>query len=70
MIGKGRKLPDILSEMKMVAEGGKTAQAAYELAKKHNSEMPITEQIYRVLYEDKSPKDAVMDLMTRRVKEE
>ena len=70
MIGKGRKLPDILSEMKMVAEGVKTAQAAYELAKKHNSEMPITEQIYRVLYEDKSPKDAVMDLMTRRVKEE
>lgn len=70
MIGKGRKLPDILSEMKMVAEGVKTARAAYELAKKHNSEMPITEQIYRVLYEDKSPKDAVMDLMTRRVKEE
>ncbi|MBI3755288.1 MAG: glycerol-3-phosphate dehydrogenase, partial [Deltaproteobacteria bacterium] len=33
-------------------------------------EMPITEQVYRVLYENKSPKDAVMDLMTRRVKEE
>lgn len=70
MIGKGRKLPDILSEMKMVAEGVKTAQAAYGLAKKHNIQMPIAEEIYRVLYEDKSPKDAVMDLMTRRVKEE
>ena len=70
MIGKGRKLPDILSEMKMVAEGVKTAQAAYELAKKHTIQMPIAEEIYRVLYEDKSPKDAVMDLMTRRVKEE
>ena len=70
MIGKGRKLPDILSEMKMVAEGVKTAEAAYGLAKKHGVEMPITEQVYRVLYENKSPKDAVMDLMTRRLKEE
>ncbi|MBI3399599.1 MAG: NAD(P)H-dependent glycerol-3-phosphate dehydrogenase [Deltaproteobacteria bacterium] len=70
MIGKGQKLPDILSEMKMVAEGVKTAEAAYALAKKHGVEMPITEQVYRVLYENKSPKDAVMDLMTRRVKEE
>ncbi len=70
MIGKGKKLPDILSEMKMVAEGVKTAEAAYGLAKKHGVEMPITEQVYRVLYENKSPKDAVMDLMTRRLKEE
>jgi glycerol-3-phosphate dehydrogenase (NAD(P)+) len=70
LIGKGRKLPDILSEMKMVAEGVKTAEAAYALAKKHGVEMPITEQVYRVLYENKSPKDAVMDLMTRRLKEE
>ncbi len=70
LIGKGRKLPDILSEMKMVAEGVKTAEAAYALAKKNDVEMPITEQVYRVLYENKSPKDAVMDLMTRRLKEE
>ncbi|MBI5047761.1 MAG: NAD(P)H-dependent glycerol-3-phosphate dehydrogenase [Deltaproteobacteria bacterium] len=70
LIGKGGKLPDILSEMKMVAEGVKTAEAAYALAKKHGVEMPITEQVYRVLYENKSPKDAVMDLMTRRLKEE
>lgn len=70
MIGKGRKLKDILSEMKMIAEGVKTAEAAYALSKKQGVEMPITEQVYRVLYEDKSPKDAVMDLMTRRLKEE
>ncbi|MBI5327680.1 MAG: NAD(P)H-dependent glycerol-3-phosphate dehydrogenase [Deltaproteobacteria bacterium] len=70
LIGKGIKLPDILSEMKMVAEGVKTAEAAYALAKKHGVEMPITEQVYRVLYENKSPKHAVMDLMTRRLKEE
>ncbi len=70
LIGKGCKLSDILSEMKMVAEGVKTAKAAYELAKKYGVEMPITEQVYCVLYEDKSPKDAVMDLMTRRLKGE
>src|SRR3989338_8438253 len=70
MIGKGRKLNDILSEMKMVAEGVKTAKAAYELAKKYGVEMPITEQVYYVLYKNKSPKDAVMDLMTRRLKGE
>ena len=70
MIGKGGKLKDILSEMKMVAEGVKTAKATYELAKKYGVEMPITEQVYRVLYEDKAPKDAVMDLMTRRLKGE
>lgn len=70
MIGKGKKLSNILSEMKMVAEGVKTSKAAYELAKKHGIEMPITEQVYRVLYEDKPPMDAVMDLMTRRLKQE
>ena len=70
MIGKGGKLKDILSEMKMVAEGVKTAKAAYELAKKYEVEMPITEQVYYVLYKNKSPKDAVMDLMTRRLKGE
>ncbi|HKZ46718.1 MAG TPA: NAD(P)H-dependent glycerol-3-phosphate dehydrogenase [Thermodesulfobacteriota bacterium] len=70
LIGKGCKLNDILSEMKMVAEGVKTAKAAYELAKKYEVEMPITEQVYYVLYKNKSPKDAVMDLMTRRLKGE
>lgn len=70
MIGKGRKLHDILSEMKMVAEGVLTAKAAYGLAIKYNVEMPIVKQVYSVLYEDKSPLDAVMDLMMRRLKEE
>lgn len=70
LLGKGQKLPDILSEMRMVAEGIKTSEAAFDLAQKNNIEMPITEQVYRVLYENKSPKDAVMELMTRRLKEE
>jgi len=70
MIGKGQKLSDILSQMKMVAEGVNTAKAAYELSLRHGVEMPITEQIYHVLYKHKLPKSAVTELMTRRLKEE
>jgi len=70
MIGQGRKLSEILAEMKMVAEGVKTAKAAYELSRKHDVDMPITEEVYNVLYKDKPARDAVMHLMTRRLKEE
>jgi glycerol-3-phosphate dehydrogenase (NAD(P)+) len=70
MIGQGRRLSDILSEMKMVAEGVNTSKAAYELSMKYGVEMPITEQIYKALYKDKPPKDAVNELMTRRLKGE
>ena len=69
-LGQGRKLGEILSEMKMVAEGVKTAKAAYGLAKKYNVTMPITEQVYNLLYEDKDPKSVVRELMTRGLKSE
>jgi len=69
-IGKGRKLQDILNEMVMVAEGVQTTVSAYELAKIKQVEMPITEQIYLTLFEGKSPHQAMLDLMTRRSKEE
>lgn len=69
-LGKGEKLSSILGEMKMVAEGVKTAKAAYLLAKKMNIDMPITEKIYRILYEDLDPKTAVAGLMARELKEE
>jgi len=69
-IGKGRKLQAILDDMVMVAEGVKTTQSAYELAKKMNIEMPITDQIYLTLFEDKSPYQAMLDLMTRESKSE
>jgi len=69
-LGQGTSLPDILSEMKMVAEGVKTAKAAYGLAKKYGVEMPITEQVYRLLYEDTTPQDVVRTLMTRDLKSE
>lgn len=64
-IGKGRKLADILDEMTMVAEGVKTAKSAHQLMKKTGVEMPILEQMYQILFRDKSPLQAVKDLMTR-----
>ena len=67
-IGKGRKLDDILSEMVQVAEGVKTTLSAYEISKKRNVEMPITEQIYLTLFENKAPMEAMYDLMTRASK--
>lgn len=67
-IGRGRKLEEILQEMVMVAEGVRTTESAYELAERHHVEMPITREVYRVLFEGKSPRQAVYDLMTRRAK--
>jgi len=54
----------------MVAEGVATTRAAYALAKKLRVEMPITEQIYYVLYKNKSPQKALRDLMVRQKKSE
>jgi glycerol-3-phosphate dehydrogenase (NAD(P)+) len=69
-LGKGLKLEEILSEMNMVAEGVKTTESAYNLAKKHNVEMPILEQIYEILYEKKDCAIAVKDLLKRELKDE
>ncbi len=69
-LGLGRKLNDILGSMSMVAEGVKTTKSAFELAKIHNVEMPITNQMYYILFEDKEPAKAVYDLMTRSLKPE
>ncbi|NUM52484.1 MAG: NAD(P)-dependent glycerol-3-phosphate dehydrogenase [Candidatus Hydrogenedentes bacterium] len=69
-IASGMKLDDILASSPMVAEGVRTARAALALAKKRNIEMPITEQVYRVLYENANARDAVIALMTRDTKPE
>jgi len=69
-LAKGQKLLDILSEMKMVAEGVKTTEAVNTLRRQLGIEMPITEQIYAVLYQDKDPSQAVRDLMGRSLKDE
>jgi glycerol-3-phosphate dehydrogenase (NAD(P)+) len=66
-LGKGRKLDEIISGMHgMVAEGVLTTNAAVGLARKKNVEMPITEQMYAILHDGKSPKESMRELMTRR----
>jgi glycerol-3-phosphate dehydrogenase (NAD(P)+) len=64
-LAKGDKLPDILATMKMVAEGIYTTRSVHAKAQEMNVSMPITAEIYRVLYEDKSPMEAVKELMMR-----
>jgi glycerol-3-phosphate dehydrogenase (NAD(P)+) len=69
-IGKGKTIADIKKHMRMVAEGIPTAKSAYMLSKKFSVEMPITEQVYAVLYKKKDPLLAVKELMTRQKKQE
>ncbi|MEN8151030.1 MAG: NAD(P)H-dependent glycerol-3-phosphate dehydrogenase [Planctomycetota bacterium] len=69
-IGRGERVRDILDSMTMVAEGVPTTKAVVKLAKRHGIEMPIAEQIHRVLFHGKSPKNAVRDLMLRTPKSE
>ncbi len=64
-IGKGRSLEEALAAVKMVVEGVRTARAARRLALRYKVEMPITEQIYQVLFAGLSPRSAVVNLMTR-----
>ncbi|MBN3555929.1 NAD(P)H-dependent glycerol-3-phosphate dehydrogenase [Fictibacillus nanhaiensis] len=65
MLGKGMKLEDVLENMGMVVEGVRTTQAAYELSKREEVEMPITQVLYDVLFNGKGAKQAVDDLMQR-----
>lgn len=69
-LGKGRKLQEIIGSMRMVAEGVNTTAATVQLARKQAVEMPITEQMYAVLYEGRAPRDAIRELMERRLKQE
>jgi len=64
-LGKGEKLDEILGKMGQAVEGVRTTQAAYQIAEKYKVSMPITNSLYRVLFEDVSPKDAVDELMMR-----
>ena len=69
-LGQGESLEEILSDMKSVAEGVKTTEAAYELAAEHQVEMPITEQMYAVVHQGRNPSEAVRALMNRDPKSE
>jgi len=67
-IAKGKQLEEARREIGMVTEGVPTTKSAYELAKKHKVEVPITEELYKVLFGGKDPKDAEFELMTRKTK--
>lgn len=69
-IGRGRKLQEVLSEMKMVAEGVSSTSSAWNLAQLHKIEMPIVHETYKILFEGKDPREATNDLMTRNPKSE
>ena len=69
-IGQGKKLDEIIKSMNMVAEGVKTTKSVYDWAVKSGIDMPITKAVYRVLFEDEDPKDALNTLMTRDPKDE
>lgn len=65
LMGKGYTMQEAMDEVKMVVEGVYSAKAAKELAEKYQVEMPLVEEVNRVLFEDKKPADAVRDLMLR-----
>ena len=70
-LGLGKSLEKILNDMGMVvAEGVVTTKSVYDLAKKHNIDTPIIDEVYRILYENKSPQVALTELMTRSPKSE
>jgi glycerol-3-phosphate dehydrogenase (NAD(P)+) len=69
-LGKGRKLDEILASLGHVAEGVKTCKSAYDLSVREGVDMPITHEVYKVLYEGKPPRQAVVDIMTRELKRE
>jgi glycerol-3-phosphate dehydrogenase (NAD(P)+) len=69
-IGKGEALDDIIKEMKQVAEGVHTTRSVYGWSKKLQVDMPITDAVYKVLFEGLNPKEGVYKLMTRSQKEE
>ena len=70
LVGSGKKLKEIIKHMDMVAEGIDTSRSASQLAKKYKVETPITNEVYKILFEDKDPVKATTDLMTRDMKME
>ena len=69
-LGRGKLLDDILRESRLVAEGIRTSKSAKELAERHSIDMPITTEMFRVLYENESPRNAIQRLMSRSLKSE
>ena len=70
MLGKGKKIDDILSELGSVAEGVKTSKAVCDLAKKLDLEVPVSSAIYEAVYTDITPQEVLSKLMNRKLKKE
>jgi glycerol-3-phosphate dehydrogenase (NAD(P)+) len=70
MLGKGKNVEEVLEEMGMVVEGIRTTKAAHQLAEKYQVPMPITQALYKVLFEGVNPEKAVEELMGRMKKNE
>ena len=70
LIGEGKNLEEVVESIGMVVEGVKTTKAAFKLAEKHGIDMPITEELYNVLYNGSDVKNAVVNLMMRNKKHE
>ncbi|MCB4757413.1 MAG: NAD(P)-dependent glycerol-3-phosphate dehydrogenase [Elusimicrobia bacterium] len=69
-IGSGKSFEEAMSEMTMVAEGVNTTRSAHHLAQRHGVEAPIINEMHQVLFENKSPRDSIKDLMSRQVRSE
>jgi glycerol-3-phosphate dehydrogenase (NAD(P)+) len=69
-LGRGKTMAKILASTEMVAEGVPTVKAVYKLSQKHGVSMPITTEVFRIIYQKKNPRDAVKDLMARKLKSE
>ena len=70
MLGRGKKIKDILAELGSVAEGVKTSKALCELAEKLEIEAPVSNAIYDAVYTDISPQEILSRLMNRKLKKE
>lgn len=69
-IGMGKKLPEVLKSMKMVAEGVETSRSVHQLAAKHHIDVPIANAVYNILFEEKDPIKVTYELMSRGMKAE
>ncbi len=69
-LAQGKKASDIISNQKSVVEGYYTVKAVYNLSKRLGIEMPITEELYKIIYEEKNIQDSLRDIISREYKEE
>ena len=69
-IGMGKKLPEVLKSMKMVAEGVETCKSVHQLAAKHHIDVPIANAVYNILFEERDPVKVTYELMSRGMKAE